>query len=438
MIQNHQAHRTAVAIALAVEKAILDGRLKSGDELLPIRTRAAEVGVSPATVAAAYRHLRDRGLVVTDGRRGTRVAGTSVVLPRPAPLPIEEGLVDLATGGPDPELLPPLGPALASLHEGAGGYGDAPVVSELLSLARAELEADGVPASDAVVVGGGLDGIERILREEARPGDAVAVEDPGFPGLLDLLAAGNLRPEPFPVDEEGPVPDAFAACLAVARVAIVTPRAQNPTGAALTTARAARLRRALAVRPEVLVVEDDYAGPVSGAPLVTLCDPTRPRWASVRSVTKWLGADLRLAVLAGDSLTVGRVAGRQALGARWVSRILQRAALAVWSDPSSGRRLARAADVYAQRRAALVRALAERGIAARGRTGFQVWVEVPDEAAVVAALADRGWAVAPGRRFRLRSSPAIRITTATLRPPDAARLAADLAAAVEAPRSAMA
>jgi DNA-binding transcriptional MocR family regulator len=438
MVHKEGTDGTAKAIAQSLEIAILGHRLAPGEALVPVRVHAAELGVSPATVAAAYRRLRDRGLVVAAGRRGTRVAPAAPVPARPATQPLDPDIVDLATGGPDPDLLPPLSAALAGLRDLEGGYGDAPVVRELVAFARAELEADGVSTEDAVVVGGGLDGLERILREETRVGDAVAVEDPGFPGLLDLLAAGGLRPAPFVVDDEGPVPDALAASLAVARVAIVTPRAQNPTGAALTPERAARLKRVLDSRPDVLLVEDDYAGPVSGAPLVTLCDPARARWASVRSVTKWLGADLRLAVLAGDPLTVGRVAGRQALGARWVSRILQRAALAVWSDPSSGRRLARAADVYAQRRLTLIRALAGRGVAARGRSGFHVWVQVADEAAVVAALADRGWAVAPGRRFRLQSPPAVRITVATLTLPEARQLAADIAEALDAPARVMA
>jgi DNA-binding transcriptional MocR family regulator len=310
---------------------------------------------------------------------------------------------------------------------GSGTYRSAPNVQELLAFAEAEFEADGIPATATTVVGGGLDGIERVLREETRPGDAVAIEDPGFPGLLDLLAASGLRPAPFAIDDRGPVPDTFRAALSSTRIAIVTPRAQNPTGAALTAERAGQLGRVLREHPRTLLIEDDYAGPIAGTPLFTLCDATRDRWVSVRSVTKWLGADLRMALLAGDNLTIGRVAGRQALGTRWVSRILQRAALAVWSDPSSGRRLARASDTYAQRRTSLLAALGRLGIDAHGRSGFNVWVPVRDETAVVQGLADRGWSVASGSRFRTRSAPGVRITAAALTQIEARRFAADLA-----------
>jgi DNA-binding transcriptional MocR family regulator len=132
--------------------------------------------------------------------------------------------------------------------------------------------------------------------------------------------------------------------------------------------------------------------------------------------------------MAGDAMTIARVQRRQAIGVRWVSHLLQRVALALWSDPSSGRLLARAADVYAERRKALIDALAATGISAHGRSGLNVWIPVREETTTVQALAGRGWAVAAGERFRLQSPPAIRVTTAALTPEDAQRFAADLAA----------
>jgi DNA-binding transcriptional MocR family regulator len=146
-------------------------------------------------------------------------------------------------------------------------------------------------------------------------------------------------------------------------------------------------------------------------------------------VSKVLGPDLRLATMAADPLTISRVAGRQLLGPGWVSHLLQQAVVTLSSDAATRRLLGRAERRYAERRAALVAALAERGIAAQGRSGLGVWIPVQEETVIVQALAEQGWAVSPGERYRYRSAPGIRVTTTALEPADARRLAADLAAA---------
>ena len=90
--------------------------------------------------------------------------------------------------------------------------------------------------------------------------------------------------------------------------------------------------------------------------------------------------------------------------------------------------LVRATRIYSERRQGLIEELGRHGIAAIGRSGFNVWIPVPDEATVVAALLERRWSVAPGAPYRLESPPAIRVTTAALTRRDAEAFAADLAA----------
>ena len=428
MAQSYIAGGNAVNIASSVEAAVHAGRLKPGDPLPTVRELAATLRVSPTTIAAAYKLLQGRGLVSGLGRNGTRITSRPPT-PAVASWPhVPEGAIDLATGNPDPALLPPLDQALRALHPAPRMYDGPTLLPALATFVSAELQADGIPAAALAIAGGGLDAIDRVLREQLRPGDRVAVEDPSFPGVLDLLAANGLVPVPMAIDDDGPLPGEMEAALrSRARAVVVTPRAQNPSGAALTRARARDLRRVLGSFPDVLLVEDDHAGPIAGAALATLCDASRARWAYVRSVSKYLGPDLRAAFLMGDRMTIARVDGRLAVGTRWVSHVLQQLVLALWSDPSSGRRLARASEVYRQRREAMLSSLAARGIPARGSSGLNVWVPVREEAHTVQALLERGWAVMAGERFRLKSAPAIRVTTAAVTPHDSERFAADLA-----------
>jgi DNA-binding transcriptional MocR family regulator len=424
-VQRYLNGTTAVKIAASAESAVAGGKIGGGEHLPPVRALAQQLAVSPATVAAAYRILQERGIAFADGRRGTIVRPASPAAP-PAPAQLPAHVRDLATGNPAPDLLPDLAPFFRKLDGEPRLYRDELNDPELVALARKQFIADGIPADSVAVVSGALDGIERVLREQLRPGDRVLVEDPCFTGVVDLLHALSLVPVPVAVDDEGLLPAAMQRA-AMAEAIIITPRAQNPTGAAVTGKRGRQLRAILRQRPELLVIEDDHAGPIAGAPYVTLVEASRERWAVVRSVSKSLGPDLRLAILSGDARTIARVEGRQTLGIRWVSHILQRIVVGLWRDKGVQKNLAHAERTYAQRRDALLSALREHGIEAHGISGLNVWIPLPEESAVVQALFQRGWAVAAGERYRIKTPPAIRVTVASLDASDARTFAGDLA-----------
>jgi DNA-binding transcriptional MocR family regulator len=209
---------------------------------------------------------------------------------------------------------------------------------------------------------------------------------------------------------------------------IATPRGQNPTGAAVDAERGWLLREVLGRHPTVLLIEDDYVAPVAGAAYVGLHGGAS-RWAVIRSFSKVLGPDLRVAPMAGDPLTISRVEGRQLLGPGWVSHLLQQTAAQLWASGATRKLLASVERTYAERRAALVDALADRGITAYGKSGLGVWVPLAEEVATVQQLLERGWAVSPGERYRFRAPPGIRITTTALEPGEARELAAVFEAA---------
>ncbi len=399
-----------------------------------MRELAADLGVNPNTVAAAYRTLRERGVIETAGRRGSRVRPKPVTTARElSRLEVPPGVRNLSDGNPDPALLPALAEAFAAAAAHSDRepmlYGEAAVEPELARLVRADLDADGVPDGPVTVTSGALDAIERVLAAHLRPGDAVAVEDPGWRSVLDLAPALGLRTLPVGVDDEGPLPDDVRSALrSGARALIVTDRAQNPTGAAVSATRARALRSVIEEHPQTLLIEDDHGHRIVDLPLYPLAGVTH-HWAFVRSAAKAYGPDLRLAVFTGDRITTDRVQGRQRLGPGWVSHLLQRAVVRLWESGAVDVRAVAAA--YGRRRDALIAALAERGIEAYGRSGMNVWVPVPDETGAVARLLHSGWAVAPGAGFRVSSPPGLRITVSTLAAHDIGPLADAVASVID-------
>ena len=403
-----------------------------------MRALAAALAVSPATVNSAYRVLRQRGLIIAEGRRGTRVAPRPALRApqqpaRVAPAAVER-VRDLTIGLPDPALVPPVEPVLRriDLEPKLGMSSLEGMDPDLLDVAAASYRADGIPVDAIGVVSGAFDGIERVLLAHLRPGDRVIIEDPAYTFVRDLLRALGLVEVPVQIDERGLLPEPLEAALGRgAQAMVVVPRAQNPLGAALDAERAAALRQVLEAHPDVLLVEDDHAGAVAGTDCATLLSPSTQRWAVIRSVSKVLHPDLRLALIAADETTIARVEGRQALGPRWVSHVIQAIVAELLRDPHFDAIAARARDAYTKRRQALLGALSDRGIAACGRSGLNVWVPVREEAPTVRALVDSGWLVMAGERFRIASPPGIRITIATLE--DEAEMAeiAEVIAAVE-------
>ncbi|WP_159500158.1 PLP-dependent aminotransferase family protein [Microbacterium sp. 18062] len=398
--------RSPQGIAAVIARLVTDGVLAPGDRLPTVREIAADLGVSPATVSSAWQALARAGVVVSRGR-----AGSFVRAPRRDWLtrrlqglagPVDPAVLDLSSGTPDPALLPALGDAFArvSLRADAGRYHDLPVLPELAAV----LEASWPARTETItVVDGALDGISRVLGQVVRFGDRVAVESPGFPYFFDLLDALGAEAVPLELDDEGVVPASLTRALAQHPSAVILqPRAQNPTGASMTTRRAQQLAGAVRAARDgdrVILVEDDHSGMIAMAPDVTLGRWLPDQVVHVRSFSKSHGPDLRIAALGGPRRVVDRVIARRMLGPGWTSRLLQAVLLDMLTRTEAVEAVRAARLTYRDRQEALVGALRRHGIALPPPDGINLWLPVADERAAHVHLAAVGIAVAAGGPF---------------------------------------
>ncbi|MET0296950.1 MAG: aminotransferase class I/II-fold pyridoxal phosphate-dependent enzyme [Microbacterium sp.] len=428
---------TALEIAESLRGLVERGILLPGDALPSVRALAEDLGVNRNTTVAAYRQLTQAGLVVTRGRGGTRVAGGAPVAQEGFAL--DSVLRDVGTGNPAPDLIPDPSAALARMGGRPVLYGE-PVIDRGLEDWAQGWMSD-VPAAERriTITSGAADAVERLLAQALTRDDAVALEDPCFLTSIHTVRLGGYRAVPVPVDDAGMTVEGLRSALAQGvRAVVCTPRAQNPTGASLTERRAEQLRTVLAEHPYVLVIEDDHFSMLSRRPYYSLVGPAQRRWAVVRSVSKFLGPDMCLAVTASDPDTAERLAMRLTPGTTWVSHLLQRLVHALVSDPAVMEGITDAGAHYAARNEDFARALSERGLPVEAGDGLSLWVPLPAPArAVTEQLMRRGWLARGGDDFVLSdlgASRRLRLTVHDLDDQDAAELADDLVASVAAAR----
>jgi GntR family transcriptional regulator/MocR family aminotransferase len=262
-----------------LRSAIAGGRLQPGDQLVPSRQLAGELGVSRHTVTTAYGRLVAEGYAEGRAGGGSMVASPSPAAPnragpaaalRPAPRfagwspyfrPPPYGCrFDLRPGLPDPALFPAaswrrhVAAAVSAEHS---LYGDpAGKIRLRRAVAAWVARSRSVTASEdtVVITCGTQHAIDLVTRVLLKPGDCVAVEDPGYLPARRLFEALGADVVGVPVDDQGLVVDVLPPS---ARIVYVTPSHQYPLGVTMSMPR----RRALlrwAERHDAAVIEDDY------------------------------------------------------------------------------------------------------------------------------------------------------------------------------------
>lgn len=432
--RSKDSSHTAEGIFQLIERDIARGAYKSDDLLPSIRDLANEIHVSPATVAAAFRKLADRGLTYVVRGVGTKVRQQALLSDalggRVSIAPA--GSVDIASGAPDASLLPNLNTHLHRLDVPTALYNVDLVTSKIKDHAESFM-ADAIDKRPAhlTIASGALDSISDAASARLRPGDRVIVEDPGFAAASSLLRSHALTLVPVSVDDEGFEVDAFAEAMKQGADAVLySPRAQNPFGSASTRARAKALRDVIKRHSKdghpFFVIENDHASLISDDEYNSLTTST-DTWLSTRSLSKSHGPDLRFAFVAGDALTIDRMRRKQALNRGWMPTIMQHLVAALLSDEDVQRSVTVAAERYADRRQRLINALSDLGVTAHGQSGLNVHVPVTDEGTVSNTLLTLGWQTRSGQSYRQHADPFIRLTPAALSDEQIDVLARDVA-----------
>ncbi len=382
----------AQQIGRAIAGDIRRGRLQAGTPLPGSRTLAATLGVHRNTVLAAYRDLAAEGWIEA-GQRSTRVAevaAPALRAPRAAPAPAEAGFpfealdvplrpeprapgaLFLGGGFPDVRLVPAelLARAVRRVLRGRGaplGYGDPQGdlrFREALAALLAEARGLARGPDRLVVTSGSLMGLDLAARALLKPGDAVAVEDPGYPQAWHTLRAAGADLVPVPVDAQGLDMDALEALLArrPLRAVYTTPHHQFPTTVTLSAPRRLRLLD-LARRHRFAILEDDhdFEFHYDGRPVLPLASADRHGVVVyLGTLSKVLAPGLRLGWVAGPEAFVQALAARRALTDYHGNQVFERAVAELLEDGLLQRHVRKMRRVYLERRDVLAEALAQR------------------------------------------------------------------------------
>jgi GntR family transcriptional regulator/MocR family aminotransferase len=375
----------------ALRGAILAGQLRPGTRLPSTRDLAQRYGLARGTVVRAAEQLAAEGYLDTSVGAGTFVARSlpddlqeapAAALPTVNPGGVAKhplaryGRLATAFALPDPRPirafrsdLPAVDLFPTALWAQLAGrrlrnasardllfchpLGHGPLraaVADYLRISR------GVrcTSEQVAIVSGVQEALDLAARLLVEPGDAVAVEDPGYPGAAQLLAAAGATVVGVPVDAEGLVvdsPELACAQLVPARLVYVTPAHQYPLGVTMSLPRRLELLD-WARRTGGWIFEDDYDSEFRyvGRPMPALQgldDSDSVLFAG--SFNKVLFPTLRLGYLVLPPDLVDRATAARSISARHPPLFEQRVLVDFIADGHFGRHLRRMREIYAER-----------------------------------------------------------------------------------------
>ena len=378
-----------VRVYLALRHAIMDRSLSPGTKLPSTRVLAEELGMGRNTVVRAYEQLLVEGYLegrIGDGtyvsdavsrglkapppkrpldnrqhtlsRRGRAVAAnvTSSIVQRGAFMP----------GIPDVDLFPfSIWRRLLSkylrveqshlLNYAHTAFG--PLRVALANYLRVTRMMQ-VDPRQVVIVNGSHQAIDLCARMLADDGERAWIEDPGYWGARNVLAAAGLQVTPIRVDEKGLAPTIEDWSLPP-RLIFTSPSSQYPTGTVLSLERRLQLLESADIA-DSWIIEDDYDNELRyhERPLASLFGLSdKQRVIYLGTLSKVMFPGMRLAYLVvPEGLIDAFVTGHSELHRG--GRLAEQAALAEFMDEGYfSSHIKRMRGIYAERRDALKEAM---------------------------------------------------------------------------------
>lgn len=442
---------------------IRDRLLAPGSRLPSVRQCAAQHGLSPSTVVAAYDLLQAQGLVEARRNRGffvrdgaARLRSDAQERDRSPPLdagdarrrnaPISaatlmRSMFQPISGKPQPGMgvLPaewietePIATSLrkasgaASVRDTSVRYGEPAGDRQLRQALAARLQAIGIGAQPGQLITtvGATQALDIISRTLLKAGDTVLVEEPGWAVEFARLAALGMRMLPVPRGPDGPdlavmarYCEAHAGTPQAPRLFVSVSVLHNPTGASLAPANAHRLLQ-LAQRHEFWIAEDDsycHLAPEHATRLAMLDGLQRTIY--VGGFAKILSPGWRVGFLAAPPPLVEPLLDTKLLATLTTSALLERALAHCIEQGQLRRHAERVRSRLDAARSRSVRLAQAAGCRfAAEPAGLFGWVDTGvDTDQLALRMLDEGYLLAPGALFHAGRQPStlMRINFAT-------------------------
>jgi GntR family transcriptional regulator/MocR family aminotransferase len=438
-------------VYLWIRQGIMEHVLRPGEPLPSTRELAEENSISRTVVVQAYDQLMAEGFITGRRGSGTYVSehlhpAVSPVLRRAAPLRLSnfgKAATSIARRGLSPIGEPGLrvrSPIRYDFVYGQCSLDEFPMEAWRRILLRRTRSAPlrsfdyGAAAGDAalreaiaghlqrsraihcdvsqvVIVNGSQQALDLSIRLLMNAGDVVAVEDPQYHGMRQVLLAARLRVRPVPVDQDG---IDLSRMPHHARLALVTPTHQFPTGAVLPLERRLALL-SWARRANAVIVEDDYDGEFryDGEPVEPLQSLDRDgRVLYIGTFSRTMFPALRIGYIVAPQPLVSAFVAAKWLADRHTAILEQETLAEFIASGAYERHLRRTRRANTTRRAALLEAieqhLADRVTVSGSRSGTHIvlWPRAKvSESAIIARAAAAGVGIYGIAGYYLRPPP---------------------------------